>query len=82
LYYNKRIKVLSTYEISQLVENDSDDSDLDPNYIEDKLSSSSSDEQEDDMEMLSAEPEDRVYMDPPVERPDGDADKDSGKIIV
>jgi len=30
----------------------------------------------------SAEPEVKVYMDPPVERPDGDTDKDSGKIII
>lgn len=25
-------------------------------------------------------PELRVYMDPPIERPDGDTDKDSGKL--
>ena len=43
---SKKRKVLSTYEISQLVENDGDDSDQDPDYIEEKDCSSSSDEED------------------------------------
>jgi len=88
--YSKRRKVLSTYEISQLVEYDGDNSDVDPDYVEEQNNSSSSSDEQDDNEldmvarasrMSSAEPEIRVYMDPPVERPDGDTDKDSGKFI-
>ena len=47
--YSKRRKKLSTYEISQLVENDSDDSDRDPDYMEEADEASSDDEQDDDM---------------------------------
>ena len=38
--------MLSTFEICQLVSNDGDDSDKDPDYIEDHNSSSSSDEED------------------------------------
>ena len=43
---SKKCKVLSTYKISQLVENDGDDIDKDPDYIEDHSSSSSSNEED------------------------------------
>ena len=43
---SKKRKVLSTFEICQLVSNDGDDSDKDPDYIEDHNSSSSSDEED------------------------------------
>lgn len=79
---------MSTYEISQLVENDGDDSDRDPDYIVDEAGCSSSDDEQEDSsseqdmfvkagKRTPAEEEIRVYMDPPVERPDGDTDKDS-----
>jgi len=68
---------------------DLDDSDQDPDYKE-KASDSDSDEDLENIEQEQPEdgravatevPEVRIYMDPPVERPDGDTDRDSGKLF-
>jgi hypothetical protein len=52
---------------------DIDDSDLDPDYNEPGKEDSSSSSNEDENVNL-------VYMQPPIERPDGDTDVDSGKF--
>ncbi|XP_023348131.1 uncharacterized protein LOC111716856 [Eurytemora carolleeae] len=91
----KKRKKLTTFEISQLIENEGifgDDSDLDPDYMEpefDPSSESSGEEWQRDNgkqdkvvrpgKRLAAVPETRVYMDPPIELPEANTDNDSGK---
>ena len=79
---------LSVAEIADLVD-ELDDSDADPDYMEQgqDVDSSASDQENDDnslplgLETKSTRvgPEYQVYMEPPVERPEADTDKDSGK---
>jgi hypothetical protein len=71
-----------------------DDSFEDPDYKEDKLDSDvdmfdmTDEENQEDVTMEDVrrkekpQAEIRVYMDPPVERGDGDTDKDSGDIFI
>jgi hypothetical protein len=69
---------LTTNQIVDLME-ELDDSDQDPNYEEEETIDS--EEEEDAVGRWSKPtPEIRVYMDPPAERPDGDTDRDSGKL--
>ena len=86
--FSKRRK-LSTYEIALFLQQDEeenfDDSDKDPDFMEMDARSDSSDSSDDQDMVIRANkrpasvPETRVYMDPPVERGDADTDKDSGK---
>ncbi len=61
-----------------------DDSDADKDYEEEKDNSSSEDTSDDENHTITAikapkkGKEVRVYMDPPVEKAEGDTDKDSG----
>ena len=80
---------LSTVEIADLID-ELDDSDLDPDFEGDKKSrdmdSSSSSGSDDELVpdvplrgAASSGPEQRIYMEPPVERADADTDHDSGE---
>ena len=66
---------MSTLEIADLLE-ELDDSDVDPDY-ENSSSSSSSDE-ENEAGAATSGGEHRVFIEPPVERPDAETDHDSG----
>ena len=71
---------LSTNEIIDCLESDSnqslfDDSDQDPDYIEDKKNKGSSSDEDDDIEQ---EEETVVVFHPQAERADGGSDQDSG----
>jgi hypothetical protein len=79
-FYCRKKGRLTTNQIADLME-DLDGSDQDPNY-EEEMEDSDSGEEEDNATVgrwSKPAPEVRVFMDPPVERPDGDTDKDSGK---
>lgn len=70
---------------SGMEDSDVDDSDVDKDYVQED--GDSSDDEGSDSENLAIfkapkkQPEIRVYMEPPVEKADGDTDRDSGKQI-
>lgn len=74
---------LSTNEIADLMD-EFDDSDVDKDYRPEGNKTNSEDEleahQRGGRPAMDDLPEIRVFMDPPIERPDGDTDKDSGKF--
>lgn len=74
---------LTTIEIASMV--GLDDSDMDPDYKESEEEEDSSEESEAEMtpaEVAAAETSEvQIVMEPPVERPDGDTDRDSGKVF-
>ena len=90
-----RARALTTHQISDMFE-DIDDSDNDPDYVEsdnDKDEEDSDEEEvvhaDDEDGAVGEEPvvgredhgELRVYMDPPVERPEAESDRDSGNSL-
>jgi hypothetical protein len=95
IYRRAATKPLTTNQIADMVE-EHDDSDNDPDYEgQQKKSDSESDmfdmEDEEESAPVTLEAvrrkelpaaEVRVYMEPPVERADGDTDKDSGRIFI
>jgi hypothetical protein len=57
---------------------DIDDSDEDPDYEAESDEDDLASDQEDGRRLAAVAPEVRVYIEPPVERADGDTDRDSG----
>ena len=81
--YNLR-KTLSEDEIMQRFEG-LDDSDADDDYQPGSEEDASDTDNEEEMSVRvkgGPDPEIRIFMEPPVERPDADTDCDSGKFIM
>lgn len=87
MYYYYRKCGLTTNEIADFLEDEIDDSDADKDYEPEKNPSDDSDSKLEALEVgrratVNDRPEIWVCMDPPIERPDADTDKDSGKILI
>lgn len=89
----KRRAGLTPLDISSLIDEPADDSDRDPDYNneEEEVSTDTDTEAAVDGKVKQvkgwnrkdrARPEVRVYMEPPIERADGDTDKDSGNNFL
>jgi hypothetical protein len=59
-----------------------DDTDEDPDYEADSDDEDPASDQEDGRRTAGVAPEVRVYIEPPVERAEGDTDRDSGKKLL